>query len=32
MDEKALLIDTTEMLVRGDASVDFGEGARAREC
>jgi hypothetical protein len=25
MDEKALLLDTTEMLVRGDASVDFGE-------
>jgi hypothetical protein len=25
MDEKSLLVDTTEMLVRGDASVDFGE-------
>ena len=25
MDEKALLLDTTEMLVRGDATVDFGE-------
>ncbi len=25
MDEKALLLDTTEMVVRGDASVDFGK-------
>jgi hypothetical protein len=31
MDEKALLLDTTEMVVRGDASVDFGkERIRAR--
>jgi uncharacterized protein involved in outer membrane biogenesis len=31
MDERALLVDTTEMVVRGDATVDFGqEHIRAR--